>query len=483
VFPGNTFINVFSGTLLGGLRDAAYSNNAIGVLAKGGGVTNYGSTSTGGDTPDDLPADLIALASTLDGFAGLTSAGQVVCWGAAPLESEFDDVANDLTSGVTALYSTRNHFAALKGTDLIVWGSDSGTSDTIANVAQVFEATSAFAYLTGANELGHWPVESGDITAPSIGSDENVTEVYSTGDAFAALIGDRLEVFGNPNNGGQLGSSTDVSANVSEVFSNERAFAALMADGHLELWGEPNSGGSANDSELLDVDEVFNTDTAFVALRGDDTLYAWGMAATGGTLPSGLTTASSIVSTCCAFAAIDNFRVVAVWGNEDLGGTYPSALLSTSDTVTQVEGSDEFFMVLNAQGEVVVWGGDVEPETFTDVSADSIEVAGSQFVAVSECYSDAPTSAPTLLPTREPTVHDGDDGDSFELTPEWIANHPIAQYIAMGVGGVLLLTILWCCCCSKSKDEADEDRVFMENMRGRSARAGQGGEGFQMQRV
>ena len=43
------------------------------------------------------------------------------------------------------------------------------------------------------------------------------------------------------------------------------------------------------------------------------------MAATGGTLPSGLTTASSIVSTCCAFAAIDNFRVVAVWGNEDLG--------------------------------------------------------------------------------------------------------------------------------------------------------------------
>ena len=112
---------------------------------------------------DELKSGVTAVFNTGGALAALKEGGKVVTWGDAECGGESLSVADELKSGVTAVFNTDYAFAALKEGGKVVtwgdarWGGDSqSVADELKNgVSIVFSTRRAFAALKDCWSDGH----------------------------------------------------------------------------------------------------------------------------------------------------------------------------------------------------------------------------------------------------------------------------------------------------------------------------------------
>ena len=149
-------------------------------------------------------------------------------------------MASSLSSGLVAIYSNKNAFAALKEDGSVVtWGDASyGGNSTVTTSTSSGDSATYNSTVT-------------EIRSVVSSLSSNVTAVYSNSRAFAALKKDGSVVaWGDISCGGNLtqynsdnsteGSSvaSQLSSSVIAIHSTENSFSALKSDGSVVYWGD-----------------------------------------------------------------------------------------------------------------------------------------------------------------------------------------------------------------------------------------------------
>ena len=368
---------------------------AFAALKTDGSVVAWGDSYSGGDSSavaSDLSSNVVAVYSTSYAFAALKTDGSVVTWGDPDSggnssistyneyteESSYISVANSLTSGVVAVYSTQSSFAALTSNGAVVaWGDSGWGGTTPANVGSgvvaVYSNSGSFAALKSDGSVVAWGNSDGGGLDPGINS--GVVAVYSNYSAFAALKTDGSVVaWGGSDSGGTAPSSvTAANSGVIAVYSTEGAFAALKNTGRVITWGRGTyldgmgdmgvDGGDSSEvaSDLSsNVVAVYSTTYAFAALKSDGSIVAWGGSTYGGTAPSTVTAANSgvvsVYSTDYSFAALKSDGSIITWGDSNAGGDSSSVASDLSNNVVAVYSSQLSMAALKSDGGIVTWG-------------------------------------------------------------------------------------------------------------------------------
>jgi hypothetical protein len=312
-------------------------------------------------------------------FAAIRSDGSVITWGDGAYGGDSSGVADQLSSGVTQIFSTGSAFAALKADGSVVtWGDGAygGDSSGVAGqlssgVTQIFSTVVAFAALKADGSVVTWGegISGGDSSGVAGQLSSGVTQIFSTVVAFAALKDDGSVItWGDDRYGGDSrGVAGQLSSGVTQIFSNNHAFAALKADGSVVTWGEGISGGDSSGlgGQLSSgVTQIVSSLSAFAALKADGSVVTWGDARYGGDssgvagqLSSGVI---QIFSTQGAFAALKADGSVVTWGSSyyflNYGGDSSTVAGQLSSGVTQIFSSIGAFAALKADGSVVTWG-------------------------------------------------------------------------------------------------------------------------------
>jgi alpha-tubulin suppressor-like RCC1 family protein len=398
--------NIATGALhLTGSGNQFPNQGAFAALKSDGSVVAWGNPFTGGDSSSvaaSLSSGVTAVYSNQMAFAALKSNGSVVTWGNADFGGDssvvvtgernptsYTSIANNLTSNVTAVYSTQSAFAALKNDgSVITWGNakfggnssvvvpsafpwdpdnyTSIASNLTSNVTTIFSNQSAFAALKSNGSVVTWgdSLYGGNSSSVANSLSSGVKAVYSTGYAFAALKNDGSVVtWGQANSGGDSSSvANSLSSGVTAVYSNESTFAALKNDGSVITWGSSNGGDSSSVANSLSsgVTAVYSTGYAFAALKIDGSVVTWGHANSGGNSSSVASSLSSgvtaVYSNPYSFAALKNDGSVITWGEGSTGGNSSGVANSLSSGVTAIFSGAYAFAALKNDGSVVTWG-------------------------------------------------------------------------------------------------------------------------------
>ena len=320
-----------------------------------GSVQAWGYSTYGGTTPGNVSSGVIAVYSAQDAFAALKTDGSVIAWGSS---NSGGTTPGTVSSGVVAVYSTFGAFAALKSDGSVVaWGDSiysGGTTpgNVSSGVVAVYSTNDSFAALKTNGSVIAWGVSYGGGTTPDNVS-SGVVAVYSTVGAFAALKTDGSVVaWGDSNNGGT--TPGNVSSGVVAVYSANLAFAALKSDGSVIAWGSSNSGGTTPGTVSSGVVAVYSTYYAFAALKSDGSVVAWGNTYNGGVTPGNVSSGVvTVYSNRNAFAALKSDGSVVAWGDSGSGGTTPGTV---SSGVVAVYSTAYSFAALKTDGSVVAWG-------------------------------------------------------------------------------------------------------------------------------
>ena len=186
-----------------------YSNEqAFAALKTDGSVVVWGDSYYGGDSSSvstSLVSGVVAVYSTNSAFAALKTDGSVVVWGSSEYGGDSSSVSTSLVSGVVAVYSAYYAFAALKSDGSVVaWGdaNDGGVlsiatysngwiytsvaSSLVSGVVAVYSNSNAFAALKTDGSIVAWGYSANGGTTPGNVS-SGVVAVYSSEYAFAAL--------------------------------------------------------------------------------------------------------------------------------------------------------------------------------------------------------------------------------------------------------------------------------------------------------
>ena len=188
---------------------AVYSSyGAFAALKTDGSVVVWGDSYYGGDSSSvstSLVSGVVAVYSTNSAFAALKTDGSVVVWGSSEYGGDSSSVSTSLVSGVVAVYSAYYAFAALKSDGSVVaWGdaNDGGVlsiatysngwiytsvaSSLVSGVVAVYSNSNAFAALKTDGSIVAWGYSANGGTTPGNVS-SGVVAVYSSEYAFAAL--------------------------------------------------------------------------------------------------------------------------------------------------------------------------------------------------------------------------------------------------------------------------------------------------------
>ena len=352
---GSDHIDNVADKLKSGVKAIYSTQDAFAALKDDGSVVTWGYYYNGGDSSsvaDQLKSGVKAIYSNAGAFAALKDDGSVVTWGNLqgggkttvydPTKKDFINVADKLKSGVKAIYSTSNAFAALKDDGCVVtWG----TKEYGGNMTVIDDNGSIIRNVADQLTSG-------------------VKTIYSNNDAFAALKDDGSVVtWGRGNTGGEMAIydwshnnyiynvADKLKSGVKAIYSNAGAFAALKDDGSVVTWGYNIFGGEMGiydnskaqfssyvaDKLKSGVKAIYSTKSAFAALKDDGSVVTWGLNVTGGEmgifdlgraqfssnvniadeLKSGV---KAIYSTENAFAAVKNDGSVVTWGKGLTGG-------------------------------------------------------------------------------------------------------------------------------------------------------------------
>jgi alpha-tubulin suppressor-like RCC1 family protein len=330
----------------------------------------WGDLSWGGDNNQAIAAGsgIVALASTANAFAALKSNGTVYAWGDITYGGS-NTSAQAAGSGIVALAYTFRAFAALKsdGTlrawgDLIYGGSNASALAVGSGVVALASTSRAFAALKSDGTVHAWgDLAYGGSNASAQAAGSGIVALASTLSAFAALKSDgTLRAWGNPSNGGSNASALAAGSGIVALASTLSAFAALKSDGTVGAWGNPSNGGSNASAQAAGsgIVAIASTQAAFAALKSDGTVYAWGELAYGGSNASAQAAGSGIValaSTTRAFAALKSDGTLRAWGDLAYGGSNASALDAGSGIVA-LASTYYAFAALKSDGTVYAWG-------------------------------------------------------------------------------------------------------------------------------
>ena len=208
----------------------------------------------------NLAVDIIPYSQYCDAFAGVTTTGELRCWGSFE-QGNFDGLptTNDFTGA--KIVFTHSAACALKSDGSIAtWGrSSEGGKDNDTNT------------------------ENNPIP-----TDNGYTAVYASGESFTAIKNDgTVGYWGwaskNYINGGS-GAPSTVGANA-KIAVNLGAFVALKSDGTLLNWGASSYGGSHSERPSGLFTKIVALRFGFVGLKTDRSLVGWGQNTSN--LPSG----------------------------------------------------------------------------------------------------------------------------------------------------------------------------------------------------
>jgi len=212
-----------------------------------------------------LNSNVISIYTNLEAFAALKSNGSVVTWGNVlsggnssvvtynyingnQTISQSANVSSSLSSGVVAIYSNDNAFAALKENGSVVtWGNT------------LYGGNSTITSLIESGDSANYNSNISEISSVANSLTSNVTAVYSNSKAFAALKKDGSVVaWGDISSGGNLSQynsdnstegasvATQLATGVIAIYSTKKTFAALKNDGSLVYWGDVWSNDPSN---------------------------------------------------------------------------------------------------------------------------------------------------------------------------------------------------------------------------------------------
>ena len=271
--------------------------------------------------------------------------GKVVAWGATNYGggTNVNTITGGvITSGVVALYSTGNAFAALKTNGSVsTWGANGG-NQTVGG------------------------------TSPSVASSltSGVVEIYTNSNALAALKSDGTVITWGFGSYGGSSTSVDLT-NVVDIFSGKYAFAALKSNGSLVTWGEllgnSSTAASGLTSGVVSVNMAIRGEVAAAAaLKSDGSVVTWPTSSTTGGNSSTVTSSISsgvvvVYSDNHTFAALKNNGSVINWGDTTYaldGNTYVAATSVTLSNIVTINNGAGAYAALNINGGVVTWGLD-----------------------------------------------------------------------------------------------------------------------------
>ncbi len=204
-----------------------YSNEfTFSALMKDGSVVCWGGQYSGGDIDpvEDELKNIDKIVGDRNAFAAISKTGKVVSWGLSG--SNYDEVVDQLESGVIDIVASDQAFAAIKQDGSVVtWGSSQYGADS----SEVADQLS-----------------------------RGVVDITATEAAFAARKKDGSVVtWGDPLTGANSSEvSQQLSSGVKEVYANKYAFTALKEDGTVVSWGNPETGGDtkyASGGELQNI--------------------------------------------------------------------------------------------------------------------------------------------------------------------------------------------------------------------------------------
>ena len=272
--------------------------------------------------------------------------GKAVAWGATNYGGGTDVntiTGGVITSGVVALYSTGNAFAALKTNGSVsTWGANGG-NQTVGG------------------------------TSPSVASSltSGVVEIYTNENALAALKSDGTVITWGFGSWGGSSTSVDLT-NVVDIFSGKYAFAALKSNGSLVTWpsssiygGNSSTAASGLTSGVVSVNMAIRGEVAAAAaLKSDGSVVTWPTTSTTGGNSSTVTSSISsgvvvVYSDNHTFAALKNNGSVINWGNTTYsldGNPYVAATSVTLSNIVTINNGEGAYAALNINGGVVTWG-------------------------------------------------------------------------------------------------------------------------------
>ncbi|OPH11438.1 Calx-beta domain-containing protein [Cylindrospermopsis raciborskii] len=411
-----SYVSVAS-QLTSGVSRIFSTGYAFAALKSDGSVVTWGDSSDGGNSSiatwnstgnysyvsvaSQLTSGVTQIFSNWGAFAALKSDGSVVTWGQSwaggnssiatynPVTNNYNPVTNNysyvnvasqLTSGVTQIFSNWGAFAALKSDGSVVtWGDSSdGGNSSIAT----WNSTGNYSYVSVASQLT-----------------SGVTQIFSNGGAFAALKSDGSVVtWGDSLGGGNSSIATwnstgnysyvsvasQLTSGVTQIFSNGGgAFAALKSDGSVVTWGSSTSGG---DSSIATYNPVTNN-YSYVSVASQLTSGVTQIFSNGGAFAaSGVPVPHPQIGG--AFAALKSDGSVVTWGSSTSGGdssiatynpvtnnySYVSVASQLTSGVTQIfSNGGGAFAALKSDGSVVTWGsstsgGDSSVATYNPVT-------------------------------------------------------------------------------------------------------------------
>lgn len=377
-----------------------------------------GGNSAGQDSARALayPEWVASVSGSRNGFMALTNMGKLVVWGnfsktlpevlSEGTHSAFSIIVSqaaihgenkvlvtwpsytvgptETLTGIEAVFSTRNAFAALSDKGRVsTWGSEvtGGDSSEVEHLLQngvinVFSNDNAFAALReeGRVVTWGWDILGGDSSAVEEDLGSGVEHIVGNEYAFAAIKQDgRVVTWGHPDSGGDSADvSAELSRDVLSIVPSNGAFAALKQDGSVVTWGkeylcidDPDNSVSFDEVKHLLSSDVVDTQShlisnAFAALKDDGQVITWGCAYSGGNsssveehLETGVV---SIATTAHTFAALKDDGSVVTWGLADAGGDSSSVADELGSGVTEIVSSSRAYAALKADGSVVTWG-------------------------------------------------------------------------------------------------------------------------------
>ena len=324
-----------------------------------GKATAWGATGYGGGTNintvtgDIITSGVVALYSNGNAFAALKTNGSVSTWGDNSTGGNqtrggtSPSIASSLTSGVVEIFSTRYAFAALKNDGTVVtWGYSSGYGSVsptgLSDVVNIFSGLYIFAALRSNGSLVTWG------SAPHGGDSTAVASSLSSGVVFVNML-----------DGGQIVSP---------------AVAALKNDGSLVTWPTTSTSGGNSSSVASSISSgvvVLYTDNfTFAALKNNGSVIYWGATGYGGNSYVAAPTLTNIVtiSGIKAYAALTTSGSVLTWGLISNGG-YSSGK-SLSSNVVKVYNNTWAFAALKFDGSVVTWGDSTYGGNSSSVTSD-----------------------------------------------------------------------------------------------------------------
>ena len=305
------------------------TDRAFAAVLKDGGVVTWGCALHGGDsaTVQRLLTGVQDIVCTESAFAAITADEKVITWGNPECGGDSGTLQ---LHHVKHVQSTKAAFAALLGDGTVVaWGFSiyGGNTEPIAHVKTILLTKCAFAVALPFGHVKIWGCDGNDVrpaTRNCVAAStklRNIIDIFSTRNAIAALQKD-----------GTILSWRNESQEHKEIkgavklTGNSMSFAAILADGGVQAWGCPRSGGDCShvQKQLCEVQDIVSTDYAFAAICEGGKVVTWGNYACGGDSSQVQNKLQkdiqSLHATCRAFTAISKDGSIITWGHATYGG-------------------------------------------------------------------------------------------------------------------------------------------------------------------